>query len=162
MQGNGKNDIRLAELSQETRLGGERAQSGNTRQMAAEFQRTDQVGERRLIQKQGPGKIKGIVPAKTIAAPMIDTGSKRDTAAMAAGGTDKNEISEAVRAEKRRPGRLQPSLATQTQRRKQQVFDSRKARGHLLYRNTYILLIIALPKAEQESSVAPSIKRARS
>ena len=49
--------------------------------------------------EQGTGKIKNIVPAEAVAAEMVETGSKRNTATLTAGGSDESKVNDTVGAE---------------------------------------------------------------
>ena len=60
--------------------------------------------------EQGTGKIKNIMLGKAVATEMINACGKRNAAAKAARGSNKSKAGEAVRAEKRRTGRVQPPL----------------------------------------------------
>ena len=74
-----------------------------------------------MILKQGTGKIKDIVPGKTVATEMINTCGKRNAATRTTGGSNINKVSKAVGTKKRRPGRCQSPLTAQTQRGEKQI-----------------------------------------
>ena len=71
--------------------------------------------------EQGTGKIKSIAMGKAVATEMINACGKRNAATKAARGSNKSKSGEAVRAEKRGPGRVQPPLTAQAQGGEQQI-----------------------------------------
>lgn len=121
VQWNRYNEVRFAKQRQESRLGGDRCQGGDAGQPTAEFQRTDNGGDRWLVMEQGTGKIKKIVAAKAVATQMINACWKRNAATLAARGSNKIKTGEAIGAEQRGPGRFQSALTAQTQGGEQQI-----------------------------------------
>jgi hypothetical protein len=77
-----------------------------------------------LIEKKGSGVIKGWVVGEAGSAEMIGTGGKGYAAARATGGAEKRQVGEAIRTEKRRSGCVQPPRTAETERGKQQIFES--------------------------------------
>jgi len=78
-------------------------------------------GNGRLIRPQRSGQIKGIMGGEAVAAEMIGTDEEGNAATPAVGGLDNSQLGQTVGTEERQPGRFQPPLATQAERRKQQI-----------------------------------------
>jgi hypothetical protein len=73
-----------------------------------------------------------VQPGETVAAEVIAPTGKRDTATGTAGRADESKTVATIGTEKRWPGRIQPPLATEALRRKQQIFHCLKKGRHPL------------------------------
>ena len=163
MERNRQHIIGLGQIDLEGGLICQDCHAGRAGQASAEFQCKDERRDRRLVEKQGAGKIEGILLLETITAEVIVTAGKREATKRATGRTDIGNCGQATGTKERRPGPLQPPLASQTDRGEEQILQCLEIRGHHLPAPCrYILVIMALPKAEQDNSSAPSIRRARS
>ena len=127
------------------------------------FQPTQQIGNWWCVEQEGAGQIEGEATGKAIAAKVVSAGRKGSAAAQTERRTEIGEPIATVGAEQRWSGQGEPSAAATAIGREEQVlegFDPGAHRGGRLA--DYMFLMMAVAKAEQESSVAPSIKRARS
>ena len=157
-----QNQVRLGEMGKQGGTGGQRAEARQSGQLAGELEGEDERRNRRLVGKETAGKIKGGQAGQAVAAEMVHPGRKGQAAAAAQGGVEKTEGLVAVNTEKRRPGGFQPPLAAQASGRKEQILEGLGAGGRDLADHRSMLSMMAVAKAEQESSVAPSMSRARS
>ncbi len=164
MEGDGQDQVRLREP---VRDAGEPEETGHGGQgccPAQELQVLDQAGHGATVKDGETGQVKAMAPLQAVTAEMITAPGKGQAATGTAGGTAEDKGGPTVRTEQGQPGRGQLAAAAKTERGKEEIPGARKKRGRqgLSRQADHMLSMMAWPKAEQESLVAPSMSRARS